>query len=108
VTGIRWGRTRHRRTESGPAPRTWYRKQSDGTFFRNCPLIMAERDRATDPRVRDRLSDEWDECFREGVITASEISASDRWIEYDDSREANAQWVEQFLAGRAGVGGGEQ
>lgn len=61
---------------------------------------MAERDQATDPRVRVRLSDEWDECFRGGIITASKIGADDRWIDYDDSREANAQWVEQFLAER--------
>lgn len=98
-----WGRRGRTRSEGGTTPRTWYRKESDGTFFRNCPLIMAEREQALEAcnlRATARLADEWDECFREGVITASEIAPGDRWIEYDDSPEANERWVGQILAGR--------
>lgn len=77
--------------------RTWYRRQSDGTFFRNCPLIMAEQERATDPSASARLRDEWGECLREGVSTAGEIEPGDQWIDYDDSPEATARWVRQVL-----------
>jgi hypothetical protein len=78
--------------------RTWYRKRSDGTFFRNLSLIMAERERTINPLTTARLTNEWDECWRQGLITATAVGRHDRWIDYDDSPEATTRWVEQTLA----------
>lgn len=92
-----------RRAANAPAGQTWFRKASDGTFFRNCPLIMQERERALDARdwsTVARLDNEWHEVFDHGVATTDEIGPDDRWIEFDDSREANRRWVEQILAER--------
>jgi hypothetical protein len=102
-----WRRLRRARHEGDPAHRTWYRKRSDGTFFRNCPLIMAEREdalRRAQYRRCKELGREWDECFRDGIITAGEIDPGDRWIDYDDSPEANARWVKKVLAERDSEG----
>lgn len=82
--------------------RTWYRKKSDGTFFRNCPLIMREREQAISPRARRRLEAEWERCFREGAITAEQIGRRDRWIDFDDSPEATGRWAQRFLAAPGG------
>lgn len=99
---------RHPRDGGSPALRTWYRKASDGTFFRNCPLIMAELEQTTDPLADALLRVEWGECFLDGVVVATEIGPGDRWIEYDDSPEANARWVKEILAGRGIEDGGER
>jgi hypothetical protein len=80
--------------------RTWYRQKSDGTFFRNCPLIMQELERARLPWVVDQLDREWNEVFHKGVVRQAEIPRGDKWIEYDDSPEATQAWVEQTLAKR--------
>ena len=78
--------------------RTWFRKTSDRTFLRNCPLIeMDMRRYAGRPFAAKKLAKEWDICFRQGVFVQKEISRRDRWIEYDDSPEANQQWLEEFL-----------
>jgi hypothetical protein len=102
-SGRRWSRRRQSSRGVAAAPRTWFRKTSDGTFFRNCPLIMQERERAVDaqnwPAV-DRLDAEWHEVFWRGVATAEEIDPGDTWIEHDDSPEATEEWVQQLLAGR--------
>jgi hypothetical protein len=63
---------------------------------------MAEMDQAIGTPAFTRLHDEWAECFQEGVITADEIGPDDRRIDYDDSREATARWVERILAMRVG------
>jgi hypothetical protein len=49
--------------------RYWF-TYDDGTFFRNCPLIMRERKRAVKMfrfRLEEKLRDEWLETFRRGV-----------------------------------------
>jgi hypothetical protein len=49
--------------------RYWF-TYDDGTFFRNCPLIMRERERAVKMfrfQLGEKLRDEWLETFRRGV-----------------------------------------
>ncbi len=78
--------------------KTWFRCTSDGTYFRNCPLIREEMAHTLNPLTRAKLDEEWWECYNKGVIKADSIGRRDKWIEHDDSPEANAQWVKEFLA----------
>jgi len=79
--------------------KTWYRKTSDGTFFRNCPLIMKEMDKCPLWRIL-QLQSEWDKCFREGIIKTDKIGRFDNWIEYDDFSEATHEWLRGFMGER--------
>ena len=60
--------------------RTWFR-DTDGTYFRNCPLIMAERGRLINMLLPWRflaLEREWWHVYREGVFRAKTIGRFDR------------------------------
>ena len=81
--------------------RTWYRRQSDGTFFRNTGLVRLDQDRLASkilPHRRAALSREWEAIFRAGVTETSTLPRGDRYIDYDDSPEATEAWTRQFLA----------
>jgi hypothetical protein len=98
-----WPRLHRHPSTKDPIRRTWFCKQSDGTYYRNCPLIMAEREEAVRRGQFDlakELDQEWREVFGRGVTTATEISPEDRWIEDDDSPEAVERWVQQLLKSR--------
>lgn len=61
--------------------RQWF-QDTDGTYYRNCPLIRAEIDRArTCPwlwhHIRG-LEAEWWEVFREGVTRKDKLGHGDR------------------------------
>lgn len=84
--------------------RTWYQRQSDGRYFRNCPLIMAEQDallkRWYSRKRQDHiemLQTEWEEVFQRGVRPVSSIPAGDVVVPYDDSPEATMRWAAQFV-----------
>ena len=58
----------------------WFQAE-DGTYYRNCPLIMAERKAALAMGrylLFERLGDEWHECFREGVFRKATLDKNDR------------------------------
>ena len=81
--------------------RTWYRNQSDGTFFRNTSLVRLDQKRFINrviPFRMDRLHKEWIDIFRAGVTRVESIPSGDWFIDYDDSPEATEIWVRQFLA----------
>jgi hypothetical protein len=70
----------HRLTVPGAGGRAWFR-DDDGTYFRNCPLIMAERKaELAQPwkpgqRARlDALQAEWWQAFRFGVTRRTCLS----------------------------------
>jgi hypothetical protein len=67
--------------------RAWFR-DPDGTFYRNCPLIRHERDRAAVPWRRAALTDEWWETFRKGVQRKAVLDPGDVVAEPAPFREA--------------------
>lgn len=70
--------------------RAWF-QDSDGTYRRNCPLIMAELDRVSSILLPWRyiaLNREWWQAYREGVIRADRIGRFDRVAEPAPFREA--------------------
>lgn len=71
----------------GSVRRAWFQDE-DGTYFRNCPLIMRERTRAVSPRHRRALSEEWWQAFREGLIRADTIGRNDVIVKMRSFREA--------------------
>ena len=84
--------------------RTWYRNQSDRTFFRNTGLIEMDRNRLANKLMPGRyraLSREWAEVFRKGITKAETIPPGDQYINYDDSPEATEAWVQGFLGSHA-------
>lgn len=59
--------------------RAWIQAE-DGTYYRNCPLIMIERKRAVATfrfRLAARLADEWHECWRKGLIRKDTLGRGD-------------------------------
>jgi hypothetical protein len=58
------------------------------------------------PRRQRELDNEWQETFRRGVMAPdSEYNPAtpgehDRFIPYDDSPEAEDEWVRRFVASR--------
>ena len=81
--------------------RTWYRKQSDGTFFRNCGLVRLDQDRLVNklnPVRQAVLNREWEDIFRAGITGTTSIPDGDLVIDYDDSPAATEAWVKGFLA----------
>lgn len=68
--------------------RAWF-KAEDGTFYRNCPLIMAERKRiGYRPWLSDELADEWGKTFREGVQRKAELGPDDYVVKPASFRDA--------------------
>lgn len=68
-----------------------YFKAQSGRFYRNCPLIMAEREMFLNrvlPWRRKRLQREWNEVFREGVKYVDEIRLRDRVVKPASFRKA--------------------
>ena len=60
--------------------RTWLR-DADGTYFRNCPMIMAQQDRLINILLPWRfraLEREWWHVYREGVLRSETIGRFDR------------------------------
>jgi hypothetical protein len=81
--------------------RHWYRNNSNGLYWRNCPLISWEETLPRNlllPWRRAALGAEWDETFRRGVTYVTEIGPHDTWESFDDSPEATDAWVKGFLA----------
>lgn len=92
-------RRRWRDRREAAISRTWWRQNSDGTFFRNCPAVEMDRERLENklPWRYKALTDEWWAIFREGVISRETIPKGDRWIAFDDSREATGAWCNRLL-----------
>ena len=86
----------------GRMRRTWWRQNSDGKFFRNCPAVEMDRERIENklPWRYRALTDEWWAIFREGVTRVDIIPDGDRWLAYDDSPEATDEWCRRFLVSR--------
>jgi hypothetical protein len=85
--------------------RTWYRQQSDGTVFRNCPLIREDQQRLVNrllPWRWESLEQEWRMTLRAGVTRAATLPHGDRYIDWNDSPEATEAWVRSFLALQGG------
>lgn len=80
--------------------RTWYQSRSDGRYFRNCPLVLADLERPANrlPWRQKELNAEWDRVWRDGVRWADSIPEGDTAIPFDDSKEANDAWVARLLA----------
>jgi hypothetical protein len=85
---------RLRRVRKAP-PRCWFR-DGDGTYYRNCPLIAAERREVTawpltTPgkfAVLGRLDAEWHERFAGGVQRKPRLDPGDTVTEATSFREA--------------------
>lgn len=83
-----------RRIRPGP-PRRWFRSE-DGTYYRNCPLIEAERGEVmawplTTPgkfTVLARLEAEWRETFAAGVQRKPRLDPGDVVAQAATFREA--------------------
>lgn len=68
---MRWPRWRRRH-----CPRRWF-QDSDGTFFRNAPLILGELRDAIGSRRFTVLDRELHQAWREGLIRVSTLPAGD-------------------------------
>ena len=73
--------------------RAWF-QDKDGTYYRNCPLIMAELERISArawpwlmPRCR-ALAAEWEQAFSAGVIRKPALGRRDVLREPGSFREA--------------------
>lgn len=70
--------------------RAWF-QDTDGTYRRNCPLIMAEQDQVLNtllPWRRRALEAEWQQAWRDGVIRTNKIGRRDRIATPAPFREA--------------------
>lgn len=79
--------------------RSWF-QDDNGTYYRNCPLIDADRKRALNrllPWRARTLTAEWWHAYREGVIRTAAIGRRDRVATPMPFREAYPQhpglWV---------------
>lgn len=69
--------------------RTWL-QDDDGTYYRNCPTIMQERDRLINVLLPWRcraLEQEWWHAYRVGVIRTKVIGRRDRVVTPSPLRE---------------------
>jgi hypothetical protein len=84
----------------GKISRTWWRQNSDGKFFRNCPAVEMDLARPLNklPSRCKKLTAEWQHIFRAGITRADAIPKGDRWLPWDDSPEATGRWVKNLLA----------
>lgn len=60
--------------------RAWF-QDPDGTYRRNCPLIMDEQDQLLNMLLPWRyfaLKREWQQAWRDGIIRADTIGSRDR------------------------------
>lgn len=79
-----------RRAVPQDLPRRWFRDK-DGTFYRNCPLVLKESREAIDAgrwEVATRLHAEFDEVFREGLIRKPALEPGDVEVRPVPFREA--------------------
>lgn len=63
--------------------RTWF-CDDDGTYRRNCPMILAEMDRVSSllmPWRMTALFREFDQAYRDGVIRTNRIGRRDRVVQ---------------------------
>lgn len=70
--------------------RSWFR-DDDGTYYRNCPLIMKERQQAIRSlRLRRAriLEAEWREAWRKGLIRKDKLGRGDIEVQRRSFREA--------------------
>jgi hypothetical protein len=71
--------------------RAWF-AGTDGTYYRNCPLIMAEQQRCLRRPWRYRLfwqlDAEWHEVFRQGVKRKDRLGRGDVLVQPRPFREA--------------------
>jgi len=70
--------------------RTWF-QAADGTYYRNCPLILAEQWRLSSlllPWRYRTLNREWWQAYREGVQRQNTIGRRDRVATPAPFREA--------------------
>ena len=71
--------------------RAWFR-DSNGTYYRNCPLILAEQERCIRWPWRYRLfwqlDAEFRETFRKGVLRKDRLGRGDRLVQQVPFREA--------------------
>jgi hypothetical protein len=73
-----------------PIRRRWFQREN-GTFYRNCPTIMAEQKQAIQACrfiLAARLSSEWGQAFRVGLITKDHLDRGDLLVEPLPFREA--------------------
>jgi hypothetical protein len=82
--------------------RHWLRCTSDGSYFRNCPLIVREiawAQRRGRFILAARLAREWRHIWTEGARAHEtfEIGPGDTWSEYDDSPAAIGVWAKKFV-----------
>lgn len=68
--------------------RRWF-QDKDGTYYRNCPLIMAEQKEC--PWWRERtwkaLTSEWEQAFRDGIIRKDRLGRQDELVTAAPFRE---------------------
>ncbi|WP_020116807.1 hypothetical protein [Streptomyces canus] len=70
--------------------RAWF-QDDDGTYRRNCPLIMAEQDQLLNMLLPWRyraLKREWRQAWRHGVIRSDTIGRRDHVVTAAPFREA--------------------
>jgi hypothetical protein len=71
--------------------RAWF-QDNNGTFYRNCPLILAEQERCTRLPWRYRrfwkLNAEWREAFRKGVLRKDRLGRGDVLVQPVPFRKA--------------------
>jgi hypothetical protein len=71
--------------------RQWFRDEDDGGFYRNCPLIRDDMDRALRRGrllLHRRLAAEWQQAWTEGVISKPSLGRGDVAVEPAPFREA--------------------
>lgn len=75
--------------------RAWF-ADTNGTYYRNCPLIMAEMKRCTRMPWRYwlfwRLNAEWNDVFRQGVKRKSRLGRGDVVVQPRPFREVYPQY----------------
>lgn len=63
--------------------RRWF-QDKDGTFYRNCPLILGEQKECIGPPFRGRrfrqLQAEWEVAWRDGVIRKAKLGRGDKLV----------------------------
>lgn len=67
--------------------RAWFKDQ-DGTYYRNCSLILREMKQARGTRWFAVLSAEFDEVFHRGVVRKEHLERGDVAVEGCSFREA--------------------
>lgn len=90
--------------------RAWFR-DDDGTYFRNCPLILAEQKRELDRTpppwgwrhhfaILDALKAEWQHAWSEGVLRKDELEPGDVVVPMASFRDAYPDKPELWILDR--------